>query len=289
MLILCYRKPQRIHLDNHNKINPNIEFISENLMRKLVVANWKMNPVNVAEARQIFGAIEHRAALAANTQICICPPFLFIPLLFHHSHHVKLGSQDLSPFGAGAYTGEISAEQLKSWKVSFAIVGHSERRLNFSEDDDMVGQKIERALEAGIVPIICLGSATNAQKFDMVNLVTGQFNALTKNLKKQEMEKCIFVYEPSWAISTAKSPKPVSGEHAAELIDHVKTLMSKKIGKERAMTEKVLYGGTVNRYNVAQFAKYPQIGGALVGAASLDPDNFWEVIKEFNRESIHRS
>ena len=156
------------------------------------------------------------------------------------------------------------------------------------ETDSIVNAKIHVALKYKITPVVCLGGEEGARRDDMKTLVTRQFAQVTKKLEQGQIASLVYVYEPVWAISTMKKSVPATGEHAAELIDHIYGLLEKKLGKGIGRNSRVLYGGTVNKENVSQYAKYPQIDGALVGAASLDPDNFWQIVSEFNRESIHR-
>jgi triosephosphate isomerase (TIM) len=144
------------------------------------------------------------------------------------------------------------------------------------------------ALKHHIHPIVCLGGEPGAKKTDMARLVTRQFIAAMRGLDKEEIKRIIFAYEPIWAISTMKNSQPATGEHAVELIQHIQDLLSKKIGKECAKVMKILYGGTVNKNNVHEFAEHPIIDGALVGGASLDLENFWHVVWEFARESVHK-
>ncbi len=257
-------------------------------MKKLIVGNWKMNPQTVEEARKLVASFEHRARIVSgHVEIVICPPFVFLPAMTHYTHEVKTGAQNVSWQDQGALTGEISAQQLKNCNTEYVILGHSERRLYMGETDSVVNAKILAALKHKITPIVCLGAEEGAQKDNMKTLVTKQFAKVTKDLDMRQLAKIVYVYEPVWAISTMKKSEAATGEHAAELIRHIYDLLETRIGKA-AEHVKVLYGGTVNKNNVHEYAKYPEIGGALVGAASLDSENFWHIVQEFNRESIHR-
>jgi triosephosphate isomerase len=258
-------------------------------MKKLVIANWKMNPETLEQARLLVLGLEHRMnSIHQHVDTVICAPTLFIPPLTHYAHLLKIGVQNVAWADTGAYTGEVSAGQLKPWEVEYVILGHSERRVYFGETDAVVNLKIQMALKHKLHPVVCLGGEKGAKKSDMPRLVAKQFISVTKDLTKDQIQKIIFVYEPIWAISTMKNSKPATGEHAAELIEHIQNLLAKKMSKERAAVMRILYGGTVNRYNVSEFARYPIIDGALVGGASLELENFWEVIKEFSRESVHK-
>ena len=268
---------------------PRRTFIASPNMKKLIIANWKMNPESLEEARTLVSSIEHRMSAVSNhTEVVVCPPFLYIAPFMHHTHEIRVGVQNLSWLEKGPLTGEISAKQLKEWNVQYAILGHSERRLYLGETDSVVNLKILAALKHKITPIVCLGGDEGAKKEDMKTLVTKQFAACTKDLDKRQLEKIVFVYEPVWAISTMSKSEPATGEHANELIGHIYDLLEHRLGKI-ARTVRVLYGGTVNKNNVSEYAKFPQIDGALVGAASLDAENFWHVINEFNREAIHKA
>ena len=257
-------------------------------MKKLIIANWKMNPQTVDEARRLIASFEHRVhGVLANTEVVVCASFVYLPALMHYTHGVQLGAQNMSWADQGALTGEISPLQLKQWNVKYVILGHSERRLYLGETDSVVNAKIITALKHKLMPIVCLGGEEGAIKNEMKTLVTKQFIKVTKDLEKKQLEKIIYVYEPVWAISTMKNSQPETGEHANELVEHIYELLENRIGKA-AINVRVLYGGTVNKNNVHEYAKFPQIDGALVGAASLDADNFWQVVSEFNREAIHK-
>jgi triosephosphate isomerase (TIM) len=259
-------------------------------MKKLLVANWKMNPKTLDQARRIFLGIEHRMHFYQDkAEVVVCPPFLFLPALSHHAHYMKLGAQNLHWQDEGAFTGEVSPSQLATWRVEYVILGHSERRIHFDETDASVRLKIDAAIKHKITPIVCLGGDAKATQANMKRLTTRQFNAAVKGLDKKHLEKIIFVYEPTWAISTMKNAEPATGEHAADLIMHIREMIAKHVGVTRSASMHVLYGGSVNKANVHEFAMHPTIDGALVGAASLEPDNFIAVIKEFHRESIHKA
>lgn len=259
-------------------------------MKKFIVANWKMNPQTVEEARKLVASWEHRMhAISDHVEVVVCAPFVYLPALAHYTHEIKLGAQNVSWGDTGALTGEISVLMLKQWKIQFVILGHSERRLYMGETDSVINAKIMEVLNHKIIPIVCLGGEEGAEKQHMKALVTKQFEAVTKDLEKKQLEKIIYAYEPAWAISTMSKSEPATGEHAVELIEHIYDLLADRIGKSESRNIRIIYGGTVNKNNVSEYARFPQIDGALIGAASLDSENFWEVVKEFNRESIHHT
>ncbi len=258
-------------------------------MTKLVVANWKMNPQTLDEARKLIGSWEHALrSLDGKVRVVVAVPFVFLPELSGYLRNIHLAAQNVSWADGGALTGEISSKQLIESNVEYVILGHSERRLYLGETDSMVNAKLLTVLKNHLTPILCLGGEEGAIEGEMKTLVTKQFIRCTKGLSAKQLAKIIYVYEPVWAISTVKKSHAASGEHARDLIEHIYQLLEHRMTITAARKIKVLYGGTVNQSNVHEYAKYPEIKGALVGAASLDAENFWKVIEEFNRESIHR-
>jgi triosephosphate isomerase len=257
------------------------------MTKKLVIGNWKMNPQTPEEAVGLVTQLErqHRDG-ARHCAAVVCPPFVFLSQLSKHLGHLKLGAQNVSWAESGSLTGEISAKELKEFGVQYVILGHSERRLFMGETDSVVNAKLIESLKHGLIPILCLGGEEGAIEGEMKTLCTKQFIKCTKDIEKSDLEKIVYVYEPIWAISTMKNSKPATGEHAADVIDHIYDLLQHRLG-EKSQHVKVLYGGTVNKDNVAEYARHPQISGALVGAASLDADNFWAIVEEFERESSH--
>lgn len=252
--------------------------------RRLIIANWKMNPLSIDEARRLAMSIEHRMHQFHNkADVAVCPPFLFLPALSQYLHFIKLGAQNCSWEETGPFTGEVSPGQLSQYRVEYVILGHSERRLNFGESDGAVMLKLFEAMKRKLTPVLCLGGEKNAKKEGMKRLVSKQFKDCLAGIDKKDWHKIVFVYEPVWAISTMSKGEPATGEHAVELISYIRSLIAKGVGKHAAATIKILYGGSVNRTNAAQFAHFEEIDGALVGAAGLEAENFTEVIREFAR------
>jgi triosephosphate isomerase (TIM) len=258
-------------------------------MKKLIIANWKMNPKTLFEARILVSSIEHRMHLFQDRiKAVVCPPSIYLPPLSHYCHYLGVGAQNVHWEESGAYTGEISALQAKQWKTSFVILGHSERRMYFGENDIMVRLKADVCIKNRMTPIICLGGDSKASQDSMKRIVNKQLKSAIKGLDKESVEKIVFVYEPIWAISSQKNSVPATGEHASEMTGFIRSLLSKIVGAGKAFHMPVLYGGSVNKKNVHEFARYPHIDGCLVGASSLEADAFISIIKEFHREAIHK-
>lgn len=237
-------------------------------MSKIVIANWKMNPKNEAAALALVKNSD-------NESVIICPPVLFIPALSKKIKRAHLGAQDLSAEEEGAFTGQMSAKQLKAYGVSFSIIGHSERR-RLGEGNDVVARKVAVALINGITPILCVGESRDEH-------VTGR----TKEIVERQLElglsliarkvpaaRIIIAYEPVWAISGGDSlAEADTPENAAMVISYIKERL--RLVPVRAA---VIYGGSVNRENAADFLKQESIDGVLVGGASIRPE-FKEIIK----------
>lgn len=214
-------------------------------MKKLIIANWKMNPETLEQAKILALAEDYES-------IVICPPADFLPQIVLQK--AALGAQDF----------DIPAPKLQELGVKYVILGHSQRREKFGETDAMVNTKVLEALRLGITPILCLGENVDAQ-----------FANCTKEVALNDLQNIIFVYEPLGAISTVRDSKPVPPNEANQMIEHIHQLAGEN--------SQVFYGGTVNKDNAQEYAQYSTINGALVGAASLDPGNFIKIYDIFRR------
>lgn len=216
-------------------------------MKKLfIVANWKSNKTE-PEANSWLQRLKIKDLRLTNKEIIICPSFTVLPILksliINHDSSIKLGAQNISPFDEGAYTGEVNGKQIKEF-ADYVIVGHSERRANFYENNNLIAQKIDKGLKHGLVPILCISDLDQAQSFNG-----------------------IIAYEPLSAIGSGNPDTPENGEDIASKIKN-------KVGEIP-----VLYGGSVTSDNVKSFTSMPNIDGVLVGGASLDPLEFLKIIK----------
>jgi triosephosphate isomerase len=234
--------------------------------KSLVVANWKENKT-VEEAKEWLEKFSATLAGFSNqnhTEVAICPSYVVLPMMAYEISKlegVKLGAQDVSKFEEGAYTGEVSAKQLKDF-VSYVIVGHSERRRYFGETDDDVAAKSLLALKYNLIPIVCVSSVEEARDW---KLEAG------KEGRSSKLDEAILVYEPLEAISREGEYHPADPEHAQKMAQKIRIA----VGGEVA----VLYGGSVNAKNVESFVRQPAISGVLVGHASLNAQEFAKVIR----------
>lgn len=262
-------------------------------MAKIIIANWKMNPQTNKEARRIFNSLTNNLQQTTynkklkNTEIVVCPPFVYLPPLSVISHKslVSIGAQDLfwsasgrTPAGGGAYTGEISAGMLKDLKCKYVIIGHSERRRYLSETDEMINKKVLVALKAGLKIILCVGEHHRENIHEIPKVVEEQVAAALNGVQKSYVNKIIIAYEPVWAIGTGTPDTPEGAMMAAVLIR--KTAIG--ILGQNAKNLPVIYGGSVNAENSAKFINHDGIDGVLVGGASLDPEEFTKIILSAN-------
>ncbi len=232
-------------------------------MKKLIVANWKMNPKSFKEAEKLLLAV---SKTKTTQHPVICPPFVYLPLL---KTKLDLGAQDIFWQNSGPFTGQISPEMLKQFKVKYAIIGHSERRA-LGETDNEVNLKIKGAILNKITPILCVGYGLSAEMEDEEVMQHLQ-SQLEADLHEIDPKKVIVAYEPVWAISTGdpyKTKQMENPEHAERICMFVRI---------KFKVSKVLYGGSTNASNAESFLSR-QIDGLLVGGASLNASEFNKMI-----------
>ena len=249
-------------------------------MKTLIVANWKMNPASQKEAKELFNTVKKGAKLK-NAEVVICPPFIYLPLV----KGLTLGAQNVSIEEKGPFTGEISILQLKDLGVEYVIIGHSERRKYFSETNEIVNKKIKNVLNVGLKVIFCIGENAGEDKTAIlekqlkeglagVSNVNGPADA--KALAGKQLSNVVIVYEPVWAIGTGKN---CSIEDTISAVALIKKIVSGLYGSEATNNIRILYGGSVNSSNCAEYVKNAQVDGLLVGGASLDAKEFIEIVK----------
>jgi membrane-associated protein len=236
---------------------------------KLVVFNWKMNPETLDTAIDMAKKSDHK-------NVVIVPPFVFIEEAGKAIKKAGLGAQDLfyKDAKAGSFTGEVSASELINLGVKYVIIGHSERRA-MGDTDEIVSKKLKTALDAGLMPILCIGESSEERKNGLTKkIIEDQIRsalAFVVGRQSSVVGQIIVAYEPIWAIG---SRNPETPEVALETIKFIKSfLKSLVVGRE--LSVKVLYGGSVSAENINAFLKQKEIGGVLVGGASLDPELFF--------------
>lgn len=253
-------------------------------MRKpLVAGNWKMNKT-VKESLTLVNDMLPGMELIRDVDKVICPPF---PALFALSAlvsglDIRLGAQNLHWEASGAYTGEVSPGMVREF-CRYVIIGHSERRQYFGETDQTVNRKVKAALSVELLPIFCVGETLEQkQAGQTAGVVIRQIRDGLQGLSPAEAARIVIAYEPVWAIGTGLAS---SGPDANEVIkDMIRPTLSSLFGEDAAQYIRVLYGGSVNAKNAAEFFDQPDIDGALVGGASLKADEFVQIIKAASKE-----
>ncbi|MDP3052360.1 MAG: triose-phosphate isomerase, partial [bacterium] len=221
-----------------------------------------------------------------NLDLIITPPFIYLePLLLKAKSlrlKVKFGAQNCFWENQGAYTGEISPLMLKNLGAEYAIIGHSERRNYMRESDEMISKKIKSVFENKLTPVLCVGETMEQRAKGMrKNTVQEQLNKDLRDIKNLKNHNLIIAYEPVWAIGTGNYCQP---EEALEMIKFIKEIFSLNSGQPSCEENiKVLYGGSVDSKNIANYLKYPEIDGALVGGASIKINEFKKIINEVSK------
>jgi len=243
----------------------------------LVIGNWKLNPVTLVDASLLASAIARKQKTVAAPIVVIAPPF---PYLAEVGKKIKksaviLAAQDVYTEVIGPFTGEVSILQLKDLGAEYIIVGHSERRA-LGETDDLVCQKVQTVLKHQLTPVVCIGERARDEHGDFFTFIENQLRSLAEVLPAVAIKKIVIAYEPIWAIGTGKT---ATVEDVKEMQLFIETVLTKLYDRATAKMVQVLYGGSVKPYNAASLHKEGDMGGFLVGGASLKADDFAAIIK----------
>ncbi len=240
--------------------------------KKLIVANWKMNPQTAEEALRLVKNIAGRAA--RGVELAIAPPFVYLDMVKKNcGREIKLAAQNVHWEERGAFTGEISAPMLKNIGCDYVIIGHSERRYKMGETGEMINLKIKSALRHGLVPILAVGE--REKNGDIKKTLAEQLTGALEGVGASEIGRLVIAYEPVWAIGTGVSDTP---DHALSAALLIRKIAGGIYGKELTENLPVLYGGSVSGKNTGEFIGQKGIDGALVGGASLEAENFEAVL-----------
>lgn len=243
------------------------------MRRKLIAGNWKMNTdraAAVALARGVF----QRAGEFGDVDLLVCPPAVYLLPVADvvGGSSVALGAQNMYHEPNGAFTGEISAAMLLDVGCSHVILGHSERRHILGETDEDVNCKTRAALSAGLTPIVCVGELLEERESGETSIVIRrQFDRSLAEVSAEQIKRVVIAYEPVWAIGTGKVATP---DQAEEVHAELRKLLAQRYNDGAAESVRILYGGSVKPANAADLLSQPNIDGALVGGASLKPDDF---------------
>ncbi|HED37648.1 MAG TPA: triose-phosphate isomerase [Ignavibacteria bacterium] len=248
------------------------------MRRRIIAGNWKMHN-NLSESQnlvtKLVNGLNNRNI---NREVIICPPFTSLTEVNNllNDTKIELGAQNMHFEDKGAFTGEISADMLKSVGCKYVILGHSERRTIFGEPDELINKKIKQALNAGLTPIFCIGETLEQRENGITNdVIKNQVSEGVKELSEEDANKLIIAYEPIWAIGTGKTATP---EQAQEVHKFIRSLLKEKFSEDTSENIPILYGGSVKPNNAEDLLAKEDIDGALVGGACLDADSFISII-----------
>ena len=246
-------------------------------MRKKVIAgNWKMNKL----PNEAIDFIDRLTPLVKDTknEVVVCVPYtdLFYALLTAQGTNIKIGAQNMHFEEKGAYTGEVSAQMLKSIGVEYVIIGHSERRQYFNETDETVNKKVKTAFKHELKPIVCVGEKLEQREAGKAEeIITNQTEKALEGLTDEQVQNTIIAYEPIWAIGTGKTATSEDANNAIKAIrDKICQIYGQNVGKSII----IQYGGSVKSANCKELFTTSDIDGGLVGGASLDPEEFAKII-----------
>lgn len=258
---------------------------SEQEMRKNIVAgNWKMN-LDLNQGLQLFNELNQLISeeVKGDQEVIVCPPFIHLSsftAILKPELNLSIGAQNCHQSDSGAYTGEVSVAMLVSCGVKYVIIGHSERRQYFNESDELLAQKLNIALKAGLIPIFCIGETLEQRNSGgYFEVISQQISNAAFHLSRDEFSKLILAYEPVWAIGTGLTASP---EQAQEIHSFIRKQVLRQYDQRIANELSILYGGSCNPKNAADLFSQPDIDGGLIGGASLKARDFIDIIKAFN-------
>lgn len=229
------------------------------------------------ETRRLVGDLKPLVS-ATPVEVVVCPPFTSLSAAVNAASgsNIYVGAQDLFWEDEGPYTGEVSGPMLKDLGCRFCIIGHSERRQYFEETNTSVKKKVQAAYRSDLIPIVCVGETLDQrQAGKTLEVCRRQVEEGLEGLSPEQISKLVVAYEPVWAIGTGRTATP---EDAQEVIGFIREILSEMYGKEAAQACRIQYGGSVKPENIAPFMAQPDIDGALVGGASLDPISFAAIV-----------
>jgi triosephosphate isomerase len=243
------------------------------MRKKIVAGNWKMNN-NFQEGIDLSNDLVSKYKKSdKNKELIVCPPFIHLTAVAEKlsNSEIHLGAQNCHTEGKGAFTGEISAKMLDSVSVSYCLVGHSERRANFFEDNNELKKKCKQLVSNNINPIFCCGELLRDRKNGShFEVIEDQLEVLW-SLSKIDFEKVIVAYEPVWAIGTGET---ASADQAQEIHKFIRRKISEEFGSETAENTSILYGGSCKPSNAVELFSKPDVDGGLIGGAALNADDF---------------
>jgi|TARA_Y100000310_G_scaffold162451_1_gene162419 triosephosphate isomerase len=249
------------------------------MKKKIVIANWKMNPSTLAEAKKLFIGVKKRAGRLKGVETVICPPDVYLTELrkFYIGQKINFGAQDVFWKTEGSYTGQINAEQLTSVGASYCLVGHSERRA-FGDTNEIVNKKIHELIKKKFTVVLCIGEDERDTHGRYLRFLREELAQGLKDVSKSDLKKIVIAYEPIWAIGKSAGDS-MKSEEIHEMVIFVRKVLTELYDEKLARSVRVLYGGSVEKDNAHDLISGTEISGFLVGHASLDADNFNTILE----------
>jgi triosephosphate isomerase (TIM) len=248
--------------------------------RPIIAANWKMHMTHL-EAIQAVQKLSYLLDADDAVEVVICPPFTALrsvqTLLDADKLRYGLGAQDVYPEAKGAFTGEVSPPMLRALNVTYVIAGHSERRQLFGEDDAAVNRKVRAIFAHEMKPIVCVGESLEEREAGGTeSKVAEQVRGAFADVERVRATEAVVAYEPIWAIGTGRNAEPAD---AGRVVEVIRGTLTERYSHETGQAVRVQYGGSVKPGNIREFMAHPEIDGALVGGASLDPEELALIVK----------
>ena len=252
------------------------------MRKKIVAGNWKMN-MNYSEGLALAGSISKyfHDNPSEKAEAVLCTPYIHLAGAAEilKTSKVSLGAQNCASEPSGAFTGEVSCEMIKSTGAQYVIIGHSERRTYYNEDDKLLNKKTSLALKSGLTVIFCCGEVLHEREQNIhLQVVKNQLEVGLFSLQAEDFAKIIIAYEPVWAIGTGLTASP---DQAQEMHSYIRSLIKEKYGKEIAEQTSILYGGSCKPSNAPEIFAMPDVDGGLIGGASLKKEDFCAIVKAF--------
>ena len=252
------------------------------MRKKIVAGNWKMNK-NLQEGIALATELNNALSAKPNCDVVICTPFIHLAKVSEVINHniIGLGAENCADKEKGAFTGEVSAEMVKSTGAEYVILGHSERREYYKETYDILKEKVQLALANGLKVIFCIGESLAEREANKQNeVVKAELEGSVFNLSADDFSKIIIAYEPIWAIGTGKT---ATSDQAEEIHAYIRSVIAAKYGKEVAENTSILYGGSCKASNAPELFAKPDIDGGLIGGASLKAADFKGIIDAWKK------
>lgn len=249
------------------------------MRKKIVMGNWKMNG-SLESVTNLLNELIISLPENSSTEVVVFPPAVYLPYVssFLRQSSMKWGAQNVYPADAGTFTGELSAPMLKDFACHYILVGHSERRTLFHENEKFIADKFHHVKEHGMIPVLCVGEALSDRDSGQTKAVIAKQMEAVAIDSPLAFQNCVIAYEPVWAIGTGETPSP---SEIQEVHSTIRALIT-DFGDEKGQQVTLLYGGSLNTHNARAIFAMPDVDGGLIGGASLDAQKFVEILACIN-------